>query len=254
MIFYFSATGNSQYVAERIADATGENLVSITECIKSGRYSFELRPREMLGFVTPVYLTSLPSVVVDFLHRLDVQTTEDTYVWYVVTYGRDPGLVAKQLAQLLNEKNIVLNAAFAVRILSCYTPLFDVSDQEKVSRQVAAAEAAIDYVIARIQGRICNEEAALPSPREAKRIQRMQSGYDRMRSTRSFRVKDNCIGCGQCAELCPSEAIEIQDGRPVWIKDHCAQCFGCLHRCPQFAIQYGNCTEKHGQYVHPGIK
>lgn len=33
MIFYFSATGNSQYVAERIAAETQDETVSITECM-----------------------------------------------------------------------------------------------------------------------------------------------------------------------------------------------------------------------------
>lgn len=31
MIFYFSGTGNSRYVAEQIADATNEELISITK-------------------------------------------------------------------------------------------------------------------------------------------------------------------------------------------------------------------------------
>ena len=40
MIFYFSATGNSRYVAERIAAATGDETISIPDCCKSDRFSF----------------------------------------------------------------------------------------------------------------------------------------------------------------------------------------------------------------------
>lgn len=55
MIFYFSATGNNKYLAERIAAATGDYLVSITECVKSGRYGFAVQRGEAVGFVTPTY-------------------------------------------------------------------------------------------------------------------------------------------------------------------------------------------------------
>ena len=63
MIFYFSATGNSQYIAQRLAEVTGETLVSITEC---------LLPGERVGFVTPVYFFGLPSIVSEFIRNLDL--------------------------------------------------------------------------------------------------------------------------------------------------------------------------------------
>lgn len=49
MIFYFSATGNSQYIAQRLAEVTGETLVSITECLKNHKYTWELLPGERVG-------------------------------------------------------------------------------------------------------------------------------------------------------------------------------------------------------------
>ena len=36
MILYFSGTGNSKYVAKRIADALGDALVNLNDRIKSG--------------------------------------------------------------------------------------------------------------------------------------------------------------------------------------------------------------------------
>ena len=41
MIFYFSATGNSKYVADRIAAATGDKTISISDCCKGGVFSFD---------------------------------------------------------------------------------------------------------------------------------------------------------------------------------------------------------------------
>ena len=53
MIIYFSATGNSQYVAERIAQATGDKTVSITACMKDQQFQFEFHEGEFLGIVSP---------------------------------------------------------------------------------------------------------------------------------------------------------------------------------------------------------
>lgn len=74
------------------------------------------------------------------------------------------------------------------------------------------------------------------------------------RLTAKLRVEGGCIGCGLCAKKCPVQAIEMRDGKPVWVKDKCVMCLGCMHRCPKFAIQYGENTQRHGQYTNPNVK
>lgn len=50
MIFYFSGTGNSRYVAEQIADATNEELISITKEEMNKGVSYVLQDGERVGF------------------------------------------------------------------------------------------------------------------------------------------------------------------------------------------------------------
>ena len=40
MIFYFSATGNCKYVADRVAAATGERCISVTACMQTQQLAF----------------------------------------------------------------------------------------------------------------------------------------------------------------------------------------------------------------------
>ena len=42
---------------------------------------------------------------------------------------------------------------------------------------------------------------------------------------------DTCTGCGACVDACPSEAIEMQDGKAVVDADKCVDCGVCVDEC-----------------------
>lgn len=45
-------------------------------------------------------------------------------------------------------------------------------------------------------------------------------------------LKDNCIGCGNCARHCPSAAIQMVDGKPAVNETRCLGCGACEYYCP----------------------
>jgi len=45
-----------------------------------------------------------------------------------------------------------------------------------------------------------------------------------------------CDQCGECAEVCPSGAIEMESGRYVIDKEACTLCEACVDACPKGAI------------------
>ena len=48
--------------------------------------------------------------------------------------------------------------------------------------------------------------------------------------------QERCTGCGSCTDVCPSEAITIQDGKAV-ITMECIDCGACPRVCPEGAIR-----------------
>ncbi len=246
MIAYFSATGNSKYVAERIAKALQDSAVSI----EAGRTEIPLAHGECFGIVTPTNWLELPVLVREYLQQLHLDCTGTPYVFLVATYGTSPGCCGEDARRILARRGIRLSAAFSVRMPDNWTPIFDLSDPVKVAKQNEAAESYIERLLIRIQARESGNHMERKQPYFLRLLYDPLLNYER--KTRHFYAEDSCIGCGLCARKCPVQAIEIKDKRPSWVKERCALCLGCLHRCPKFAIQYGSGrTKRHGQYRNP---
>ena len=47
---------------------------------------------------------------------------------------------------------------------------------------------------------------------------------------------EKCTGCGACVEVCPLEAITLEDGIAVVDEDTCTECGLCVDECPNEAI------------------
>lgn len=47
---------------------------------------------------------------------------------------------------------------------------------------------------------------------------------------------DTCSGCASCVDVCPSEAIEMQDCKAMVDTDKCVDCGVCVDECPVEAI------------------
>ncbi len=232
-------------MAERIAKAIGTRAISIQEV--TGETLTDVH-----GVVSPTYAWGIPSIVKEFFQSHKLKTCGGK-CFYIATYGTTPG-ASWYLAQeaLRSGSDVFFDAFYGVRMPDTWTPIFNLSDKEKVVMINANAEVQIEEIIRLIQSGATGNYVKNKLPVAVRAL--YPFWYNRMRKTKHFVVEDDCVGCGLCKRKCPVQAIEMRGEKPIWIKEQCVMCLGCLHRCPTFAIQYGKKTAKHGQYINPNVK
>ena len=84
MVLYFTGTGNSRYVAERIAQALGDTLCSLNDRIKAGDTS-PVNSDARLIIVVPTYAWRIPHIVQEHLENTAFPGAAQ--VWFVMTCG-----------------------------------------------------------------------------------------------------------------------------------------------------------------------
>ena len=235
MILYFSGTGNSNYVAKRIADAPGDALVNLNDRIKASDTS-SVETGERVIIVTPTYAWRIPRVVRDWLLKTELHGAKN--VWFVMTCGSEIGNANKYNRDLCAEKAISCLGTAQIVMPENYIAMFSAPQADEARQIVAKAEPSIDRAIAAIQR---NQPFA---PTRNNLYDRFMSGpvnpifYRFFVKANAFTVSDACISCGQCAKRCPMNNVTLKDGKPVWGKA-CTHCMACICYCPVSAIEYG---------------
>ena len=235
MVLYFTGTGNSRHIAERIAHALNDTLISLNDRIKSGDIT-PLAVNGRLVLVMPTYAWRIPRIVRDHLLRTELRGARET--WFVMDCGSEIGNAAKYNRALCREKGLVYMGTAQIVMPENYIAMFSAPHADKARQIVAQAEPRIDRAIAAIQA---NQPFA---PTRNNLYDRFMSGpvnpifYRFFVKANAFTVSDACISCGQCAKRCPMNNVAIKNGTPVWGKN-CTHCMACICLCPTEAIEYG---------------
>ena len=274
MIFYFSGTGNTRWVARQIADAIGEELLYIPDLIRKGQYEYEWYVGERIGFCFPTHGWQPPGIVRKFVRKLRMRgfgnpqlkasefgnSEEHPFCWALTTCGDNMGeamtILNKDLA-----KNTELNIAdgqplqaetlFSVIMPESYVclPFMKTDTEEKEAMKIELAELQLPHIIQMIEERRRGIEE-LDKGATPRLYSYVIGGYfnKRMITDRKFTVdEDVCIKCGKCAKVCPVD--NIKGTPPAWIHNgRCTCCLACYHHCPVHAINYGSITRRRGQY------
>ena len=251
MVFYFSGTGNTRWVATQIAEAIGEELLYIPDMIRDGRYEFELKEEERIGFCFPTHGWQPPKIVRNYIKHLVLQNRSENFCYAVTTCGDDMGEAMTILNKDLKTIGLQVETAFSVIMPETYVclPFMKTDPEDREQMKIKNAERQLHHIISIIKDRKRGiiELDKGPTPRLYSYV---IGGYfnKRMITDKKFTVdSDVCIKCGKCQKVCPVD--NITGTPPQWIHNgRCTCCLACYHYCPVHAINYGRITRKREQY------
>ena len=253
MIYYFSGTGNSTFVATTLGNFLSLNQAFIPE---TDPKNIEIKD-ERVVFVFPVYSWGVPPLVSKFIEEIrpefwDYIKSTGLSVDCVMTCGDEVALAPEMIGKDFRKVGIILNSIWSVIMPNNYVllPGFDVDPQNVEKEKLRSCE-----------GRILEIAQALN--RGDRRIDVVRGSIPWLKTKivfplfkkwgifpKKWHYTDSCIGCGQCAKICPLLNVIMEEKHPVW-GTRCCSCLGCYHVCPVHAVEYGKETKKKGQYLFP---
>ena len=247
LVLYFSGTGNSEYCAKYIHDQLdwqrddeaefeqGCEIVNSFDYIKSAQEGRFTSNKPWI-FVAPTYCWQLPHIFENFIRESSFEGSKDAY--FIMTCGSDIGNAKGSLERLCQSKGFRFMGVAEIIMPENYIAMFSVPDKEESERIVSAAGRPLKRVVRQIQKGETIENTKVTF------IDKIKTGalnpvfYKLFVKAKAFYTTENCIGCGKCADLCPTNNIMISGGRPVW-RDKCTHCMACICRCPAEAVEYG---------------
>lgn len=244
MIYYFTGTGNSEWVARRLAESTNDAVKSMADMVKAKETPEPIGEHDVLGIVFPVYAWSTPKYVTDFIKRIKVH--KKAFVYAVATCESETGFAFAWL-----RPHVHINSRYSVIMPNNYVIWGYGTNNEAYHRRVIEnAKVALRPIAESVLARRGENKVPFTAIPLLKSFV-IAPLFRLSRSDRRFYADGNCIGCGKCEAVCPISDIRMENGKPVWRHKKCMHCCACINRCPVSAIQYGNATRNSGRYVFP---
>lgn len=242
MVLYFSGTGNSRYVAKKIAEISGDEMISINQRIKERDYSSVKSDRPFV-FVGPVYAGRLPRVMDEYIRKVPFSGTKQAY--FIGTCAATPWQTVRYVEKMCEQKQFSLLGFNSVVMPQGYIAGGGTQPKEVNDKVLKEAEPKIVKIAETIR-----EKKILPKEQPGKAVMSKVLNpimYSMMISAKGFAVTDKCTGCGKCADRCPLNNVKMKNGKPSWDKN-CTHCMACIAGCPAEAIEYGKKTQGKPRY------
>lgn len=245
-IYYFSGTGNSFYIAKRIAKEIENTQIYSIAQLRDCNIEDD---SDYIGFIFPVYFQDTPQIVKSVMKK--IKTKKDAYIYLIANANGLPSKTFANADKIFKKKKKLLDALFYFDMPGNSIVFFDFSNKQEIrDYRLALSEQHLEHIIPMIKKKFKYRELAYGTSSYLK------SFFDKIMLTffvkdRTFYTNSKCTHCGICIKICPLKNISIQNRKVKWNGD-CVNCWGCLNRCPNNAIENFR-TEGLPRYKHPDI-
>ena len=246
MVLFFSATGNTEFIARQLALKLGDDCLNLLDRVKRGDHS-PLHSEKPFIICAPVYVCEMPRFLARYLKQQTFTGSREVY--FIFTSGGYAGISGQLAKAMVRKKKMKYlgHAEFKMPRNYVANDHYPMLPAEQVQERILNSCRHLEEVVADIQaGRKLKArhvwllETIITVP--------FNPVWSKLKyKTDDFYVTEGCVGCGRCERLCPLNNISLKERKPVWGQE-CTHCMACIANCPTEAIEYGTISQTKEKY------
>ncbi len=248
MIIYFSATGNSEYVAKSIASLCDDEIINMTDYLKNNSVLDKTSEKPYV-IVCPVYISTIPVIISNLLKKSKLSGNKNIY-FIMTCAGSGISAASMDALKIANTLKLDYKGIEHISMPQDYLMFFTVQDSTTNELKLKEAFKKIPSLAATINSNQDFNKNKVGFFHKLS-IKPVIWLFDKFFiKPKKFYTTDECVACGLCQKVCPLNNIKLVDNKPIWDKN-CIHCSACINRCPKKAIEYGKKTIGKNRYIAP---
>lgn len=245
MILYFSATGNSEYIARNLAVELDNLAIDLFSYIKEGREGVFTSDKPFV-IASPTYSWRITRFLSEYLFTCHSKGSRDIY--FVMTYGDSCGHDYKYIREDMDKLGLNFMGLYGIKMPENCIMLFDLDSDDLNKKIIADGLREVGKISSYIK-----TKQAFPK-KGVGLVSKFQSSiinpifFKFIVKDKKFYATDKCISCGLCSKECVLNNISYEDGKPAW-NSRCTHCSTCISKFPKATIEYGKKTKGKKRYL-----
>lgn len=246
LLLYFSATGNTKYIAKCIQQNFFDkgHYIDLQSLEENNKINIDIYDFLIIG--SPKYYEYIPHFLIEWTQKNIPKASKPINTILFCTGASHTATSFKSLENVLIKKNyqVVMTSTFQMPnnyLISFFSPTqidkcnFYSNNSYKKVNKVVNDFLNDTHEIEKISpfiGFLCNKTSSFFS-RKAKN------------KSKKFSISSNCNKCNKCIRNCPANNISLKNNK-ITFGENCILCTRCLNSCSENAILYNN--KKYEQY------
>lgn len=234
-IIYFSGTGNTRYVAEKIKKAIIKASIQV-DLVNIEKGKINPNKYDYLIIGGPVYVERYPEILLKYLEN---NLSHYNGICMMYSTQATDGATPTFKHAMKRIKNInVTYYDYLVMPNNFYNFMFkQCSKDEEPELIKAASEKAEKMALEFVEGKTNSYEIGSNRVVMAEVVYRLTYPLFRKFLMRKLKIdRERCIRCRICEKFCPTQSIKITPN--LKIDNNCTFCQRCIHSCPKNAFLY----------------
>ena len=233
IMFYFSGTGNSKYIAELFCTEMDAACHSIEENVDFGEL---IDANEVIGFCYPIYASRVPRIMREFVYR-HMQSFKGKKLIIFCTQLLFSGDGARAFAAMFPRDYIEVIYAEHFLMPNNVSNLFicPVTNDTGIEKCITRAQNKMKSVCNDIKNDKVKKRGFNVISQILGLIQGVWISALEKKANNSISISNNCTNCHICVSVCPMQNLVYENER-ITHKHNCTICYRCINKCPKKAI------------------